>query len=193
MPSLQPLPRSFYARDAVSVAKDLLGKLLVRRAQGIDRIGRIVETEAYLGPHDRACHSARGKTKRSATMFGPPGHAYVYLIYGVHHCFNIVTGRGEGAAVLIRALEPVAHCDGKTHGPGLLCKAMDISRKHDSVDLSGEEIFICPPDKRSCARTTAVATFPIISRPRIGIAYAGVWARRLLRFYLKGNAFISKP
>ena len=94
MKSMEILPKSFYDRDAEIVAPDLLGKLLVRRLDGEQRVGRIVETEAYLGPHDLAAHSSRGKTARTEVMFGPPGYAYVYLIYGVHHCLNVVTGPG---------------------------------------------------------------------------------------------------
>src|SRR4051812_23491538 len=105
---MNPLPRSFYDRVAEAVARDLLGMLLGHRVDGHLRIGRIVETEAYLGPHDLAAHSARGRTPRTEVMFGPPGHAYVYLIYGVHHCLNAVTEpEGHAAAVLIRALEPL--------------------------------------------------------------------------------------
>src|SRR5581483_5179153 len=105
---MHPLPRSFYDRDTTLVAKDLLGKLLVRKIGRKTLVGKIVETEAYLGPHDLAAHSARGRTKRTEVMFGPPGHAYVYLIYGMYCCMNVVTEReGHASAVLIRALEPL--------------------------------------------------------------------------------------
>ena len=108
MISMRTLPRSFYDRDAESVARELLGKLLIRRIGRLKQVGRIVETEAYLGPHDLAAHSSRGRTARTEVMFGRPGHAYVYLIYGIHHCLNVVTGPGEHAsAVLLRALEPI--------------------------------------------------------------------------------------
>src|SRR6185295_16573071 len=105
---MKKLPRSFYDRDTVVVARELLGTLLVHISGGLRRVGKIVEVEAYLGPHDSASHSSRGLTDRTRVMFGPPGHAYVYLIYGMHHCMNVVTEReGHGSAVLLRAVEPV--------------------------------------------------------------------------------------
>ncbi|SER06703.1 DNA-3-methyladenine glycosylase [Solimonas aquatica] len=180
------LPREFYDRDTTLVARELLGKLLVHRLGDETRIGRIVETEAYLGPHDLAAHSARGLTERTRVMFGPPGHAYVYLIYGMHHCFNVVTqAEGHASAVLIRALEPVQSLSLRAQGPGLLCKAMAIDRSHNGVDLCGASLYITaeqnPPPLR------------IVRRPRIGVDYAGVWARRLLRFYIARNPHVSKP
>ena len=133
---MKKLPRPYYDRDTVLVARELLGKLLVHRAEGVERVGKIIEVEAYLGAHDLAAHSAKGLTARTKTMFGPPGHAYVYLIYGVHHCMNIVTEReGNGAAVLLRAVEPVKNISGKTNGPGLLCRALDIDRRLNAHDL----------------------------------------------------------
>src|SRR6185369_7031385 len=140
--AMQKLPRAFYDRDTRLVARELLGQWLVHHANGIERIGRIVETEAYLGPHDLAAHSARGRTARTEVMFGPPGHAYVYLIYGVHHCMNVVTEpEGKAAAVLIRALEPVQGIEGSTKGPGLLCRALAINRSHSGQDLVGDDLF----------------------------------------------------
>ncbi len=181
-----PLPRTFYDRDPVTVARELLGKHLVRRVEGTLRVGRIVEVEAYLGPHDKAAHSARGFTPRTRTMFGPPGHAYVYLIYGMHHCMNVVTeAEGQASAVLLRALEPIANVGSRTHGPGLLCRAMDIDRNLDAADLLGPELFITAP--------SAVVRTAIVARPRIGVDYAGHWAKRLLRFYLKRNPYVSRP
>jgi DNA-3-methyladenine glycosylase len=122
---MSKLRRSFYDRDPVTVARELLGQHLVHVSGGVERIGRIVEVEAYLGPHDLAAHSARGLTRRTRIMFGPPGHAYVYMIYGMYHCMNVVTeGEGRTSAVLLRALEPLANLDGRTSGPGLLYRAM---------------------------------------------------------------------
>ena len=105
---MRKLPRAFYDRDTILVARELLGKYLVHRSNHVKRIGKIVEVEAYLGPHDLAAHSAKGRTERTKVMFGPPGHAYVYLIYGMYHCMNVVTEReGHASAVLLRAVDPV--------------------------------------------------------------------------------------
>jgi DNA-3-methyladenine glycosylase len=181
----QLLPREFYDRDAVTVARELLGLVLVHTSGGVTRAGRIVEVEAYLGPHDLAAHSARGRTARTEVMFGPPGHAYVYLIYGMHHCMNVVVeAEGKAAAVLLRALEPVRNVEGRTQGPGLLCKALHIDRRHNGLDLTGHVLHLVRPAQEQ--RIT------IVKRPRIGVDYAGHWARRLLRFYIKGNPFVSK-
>lgn len=179
------LPRRFYNRDALAVARDLLGKYLLHRVRGVYRIGRIVEVEAYLGPHDLASHSSRGLTERTRVMFGPPGHAYVYLIYGIYSCMNVVTGPGlHPSAVLIRAIEPIEKIKHRTQGPGLLCKAMRIDRRVNGCDLLGNRLFIAGKREKLTSR--------IVKRPRIGVDYAGPWARRHLRFYLQGNAFVSK-
>jgi DNA-3-methyladenine glycosylase len=179
------LPRAFYDRDPVQVARELLGKHLVLRANGTERVGRIVETEAYLGPHDLAAHSARGRTARTEVMFGPPGHAYVYLIYGMHHCMNVVTqAEGQASAVLLRALQPVRGLDAHTRGPGLLCKAMGIDRTLNGHDLLSPAFHIAEPE--------STERIVIVRRPRIGVDYAGHWAKRLLRFYILGNAYISR-
>ena len=184
-PGVEPLPRAFYAGDTTIVAKALLGKHVLHRADGQERVGRIVEVEAYLGPHDRAAHSSKGLTPRTRVMFGPPGHAYVYLIYGMHHCLNVVTEpEGHGAAVLIRALEPVRNLAGRANGPGLLCKALGVDRRLNGADLLGDTLFITSPDP---------GDVPIVKRPRIGVDYAGAWARRLLRFYIRGNEHVSRP
>jgi DNA-3-methyladenine glycosylase len=180
------LSRSFYDRDTPVVARELLGKHLVHVVAGVERVGRIVETEAYLGPHDLAAHSARGLTNRTRVMFGPPGHAYVYLIYGMHWCMNVVTEEeGHASAVLLRALEPVKNIETRTQGPALLCKAMGIDRRLNAHDLASREFHIADPGDGPPLR--------IVKRPRIGVDYAGHWARRLLRFYIHGNPYVSKP
>ena len=183
---MRKLPRGFYDRDTIVVARELLGKYLVRRRGGVDRVGRIVEVEAYLGPHDRASHSSRGLTERTRIMFGHPGHAYVYMIYGMHECMNVVTEKdGQAAAVLLRALEPVANVEGRTQGPALLCKSMGIDRRLNGHDLLSDDFYI--------AEGPAPAKVAIVRRRRIGVEYAGPWSRRLLRFYVRGNPFVSRP
>lgn len=178
------LPRSFYDRDAESVARDLLGKYLVCVRDGVARVGRIVEVEAYLGSHDKAAHSCKGLTPRTKVMFGPPGYAYVYLIYGMHHCMNVVTeAEGKASAVLLRALQPIENISLRTQGPGLLAKAMGIDKSLNEHDLLSDTFFIAD---------AADEPFRIVKRPRIGVDYAGEWARKLLRFYIKDNPFISK-
>ncbi len=182
---MQKLPRTFYDRDTILVAHELLGKWLVHHSGGIERVGKIVEVEAYLGEHDLAAHSSKGLTERTKIMFGPPGHAYVYLIYGVHHCMNIVTEReGHASAVLLRAVEPMKNLAGKTNGPGLLCRAMKIDRRLNAHDLLSDDFFIAEPE--------VAEKFSIVKRPRIGVDYAGHWAKRLLRFYIKDNPFVSR-
>lgn len=181
------LPRAFYARDTIQVARELLGKRLVHVQDGITRIGKIVEVEAYIGAHDLASHSSKGVTPRTKVMYGPPGHAYVYLIYGIYHCMNVVTEpEGHGAAVLVRALEPLARLDGNTRGPGLLCNAMGIDKRLNGHDLLSDDFYIAQPPDEQAERLT------IVERPRIGVAYAKEWAERKLRFYIEGNRFISK-
>jgi DNA-3-methyladenine glycosylase len=183
---LRKLPRNFYDRDTVAVARDLLGKCLVNRSGAAERVGRIVEAEAYLGPHDLAAHSARGLTARTRVMFGPPGHAYVYLIYGMYYCMNVVTqAEGKASAVLLRAIEPVKYVAGRSQGPGLLCRAMGIDKQLNGHDLTSTNFYI--------ADDGAVEHPAIVKRPRIGVDYAGHWAKRLLRFYIRGNAFVSRP
>ena len=183
---MRKLPRSFYDRDTVEVAQGLLGMHLVHVVAGVERIGRIVEVEAYLGPHDLAAHSARGLTNRTRVMFGPPGHAYVYLIYGMHWCMNLVTQEeGKASAVLLRALEPVKNIEGRTQGPGLLTRAMGIDGTQNGQDLLSDGLFVRRPRDMEPVR--------IVKRPRIGVDYAGHWARRLLRFYVRGSPFISRP
>jgi DNA-3-methyladenine glycosylase len=181
---LQKLPRTFYDRDTVQVARDLLGKYLIHVSGDVERVGKIVEVEAYLGPHDRAAHSSKGLTERTKVMFGPPGHAYVYMIYGMHHCVNVVTEQeGHASAVLLRAIEPVRNIAGRTAGPGLLCKAMHIDKRCNAHDLLSDDFYV--------AAGPMVEALKIVKSPRIGVDYAGHWAKRLLRFYIGGNPFVS--
>jgi DNA-3-methyladenine glycosylase len=182
---MHKLPRDFYDRDPIVVAQELLGKCLVHRSSGGQRVGRIVEVEAYLGPHDLAAHSSKGLTPRTRPMFGPPGHAYVYLIYGIYHCMNVVTQpEGVASAVLLRALEPLHNVDGRTQGPGLLCRAMQIDKRLNGHDLLSADFYV--------ADDGFPRKFSIVKRPRIGVDYAGHWARRLLRFYVKGSHYVSR-
>ena len=182
---MQKLPRSFYDRDTIVVARELLGKWLVHVSDGVERIGRIVETESYLGPHDLAAHSARGRTPRTEVMFGPPGHAYVYFIYGMYFCMNVVTQpEGHASAVLLRALEPVQNLEGRTCGPGLLCRALGIDKRLNGHDLLSDDLYIAAPSKAE--------EFKIVKGPRIGVDYAKHWAKRHLRFYIKGSACVSR-
>lgn len=182
-----PLPRSFYDRDTVRVARDLLGCRVVRRHGGRTLLARIVETEAYAGEHDLACHASRGRTPRTEVLFGPPGHAYVYLCYGLHWLFNAVTEReGHGSAVLIRAVEPIAGFPpgARTSGPALLSAALRITSRQNRHDLTaGEALWIEEPDAPVGA---------ITSSPRIGVEYAGEWATRPWRFYLPASPHVSR-
>ena len=177
--------RPFYCRDTIEVAEALLGKYLVNNTNNVERIGRIVEVEAYLGPHDLAAHSSKGLTGRTRIMFGPAGFAYVYLVYGIYWCMNVVTEpEGLASAVLLRAIEPVKNVDGNTRGPGLLCKAMHIDGRMNGLDLEGNLIYLASGSEKE--------SIEIIRRTRIGVAYAGVWSEMPLRFYIKGNKYISK-
>lgn len=182
---MKKLPRAFYDRNTIDVAHDLLGKLLVKRDGDITRIGRITEVEAYLGPHDLAAHTSKGNTPRTRVMFGPPGYAYVYLIYGMHHCMNVVTDAdGHGSAVLLRALEPLQNLTENTRGPGRLCKAMGIDLAYYGHDLCSDDLYIAEPPVE--------APITIVERPRVGVDYAGDWAHKPLRFYIAGNPYISR-
>lgn len=185
-PLAQPLPRSFFDRPTELVARELLGCRIVRREGELLRVGRIVETEAYLGVRDRACHSSRGRTARTEVMFGPPGFAYVYIIYGMHHCLNAVTrGEGEAEAVLIRAVEPLEGCLGAGDGPGLVCRALGIDKRLNGADLAGEQggaLVVLPADRPASG---------VSKGRRVGVDYAGAWAKRLLRFWETGSAFVS--
>jgi DNA-3-methyladenine glycosylase len=175
------VPSEFFARDTTAVARALLGQLLVRKVQGTLRVGRIVETEAYLGPRDLACHTARGRTARNEAMYGPVGQSYVYFVYGMHHCFNVVTGPGE--AVLIRALEPLHGLDGlRTDGPARLCKALEIDQQLNAHLLSGAPLWLSP----------GAPVRKIRKGPRIGVDYAGAWATRPLRFWDPESIHVSR-
>ena len=165
MMKFQRLERKFYNRPTLKVAKDLLGKFLVFR----DRIGMITETEAYIGRVDPASHSYRGVTPRTKVMFGPPGFSYVYFIYGMYYCFNIVTEKeGEGAAVLIRAVEPVSGIrpDTVCNGPGKLCKAFGMTKEQNEIDLTKAQDFYVED------RGIEVATKDIQVTKRIGLSVA---------------------
>ena len=178
------LPRAFFDRDTRVVARELLGKVLVHQDGSVRRAARIVETEAYHGPADRASHARFGPTPRAAVMFGRPGHAYVYRIYGLHHCMNVVTGpTGFPAAVLLRAAEPLEGCLHSTRGPGNLCRALALdTARHTGQDLSRGSLWIepAPPPEERIVRT-----------PRVGVDHAGAWARRPWRFALAGNPWVS--
>jgi DNA-3-methyladenine glycosylase len=180
------LPRSFYERTALQVARSLLGKVLVHEGRTARRAGRIVETEAYLGPHDLASHSAKGRTARTEVMFGPAGYAYVYFVYGMHFCFNVVTGQeGVASAVLVRGMEPVAGIppEARMDGPGRLTRALHIGRAENGLDLTDSALAIHDG--------AAVPRGQLRRGPRIGVDYAGVWAHRPFRFWVEGSPGVS--
>jgi DNA-3-methyladenine glycosylase len=185
MGSARRVNRDFYARNTLRIARELIGLHLVHADGDALRSGRIVETEAYLGPEDLAAHSSRGRTPRTEVMYGPPGHAYVYFIYGFWNCLNVVTApEGVPHAVLLRALEPVRGIADKTWGPGLLCRAMGIDRRLNGADLCGRELWIERPRGGSGAPRIA-------SSARIGVDYAGRWARRPWRFFDRDSPYVS--
>ncbi|HYL69848.1 MAG TPA: DNA-3-methyladenine glycosylase [Candidatus Dormibacteraeota bacterium] len=176
-------PRAFFERSTLVIARDLIGMHLVHDDGRRLRRGRIVETEAYQGPRDRAAHSSRGRTARTEVMFGAPGHAYVYFIYGFWNCLNVVTGAvGVPHAVLLRALEPLAGLGERTSGPGLLCRAMGIDRRFNGIDLLGDELWL----------EAGHGPAPRLGRTaRIGVEYAGEWALKRWRFFERGSAYVS--
>lgn len=186
------LPRAFYAREAETVARELLGKILVRRADPGGRPGapavrraRVTETEAYVGEHDLASHSSKGRTARNEAMFGPPGRAYVYLVYGMHHCLNVVTGKaGEGQAVLLRAAEPLDGWETDLRGPGRLARAFGLTREHDKVDLVRGPGLLRIHDAPPVLRIEASA--------RIGVDYAQHWTHAPLRFHDPSSVHVSR-
>jgi DNA-3-methyladenine glycosylase len=197
---MKSLPKSFYQRaDVLQVAKDLLGKILVTKWNGIITAGRIIECEAYNGEIDRASHAFGGRrTNRTEVMYADGGVAYVYLCYGIHHMFNVVTNnKNIPHAILIRALEPLRGIDkmlertGKlkldnslTKGPGNISKAMGIQTRHTGISLKSKELFIVDDG-------TAYATKEIAASPRIGVDYAGKDAKLKYRFFVKGNPYVS--
>lgn len=178
------LPRSFYARDCLTVAPELVGCHLVHDVGGKIRRGRIVEVEAYVHEEDKACHARFGRTRRASILYGPPGRSYVFLIYGFWNCFNVVCEPEHSpAAVLIRALEPDPPLDGGTNGPGLLCRALGITRAHNDLDLvRGSPLWIEP-------RT---GNPRLVATPRIGVDYAGEWALKPWRFIDADSKWLSR-
>lgn len=194
----RPLPRAFYARPVLAVARSVIGKVLVHVTDAGVMAGRVVEAEAYRGPEDRAAHSWAGRrTARTEVMFGPPGFAYVFFVYGMHWHLNLVT-TAEGAphAVLLRALEPIAGQDlmamrrgvgagdvRLTNGPGKLCQALGIDRSHYGADLTCGRLFLA----ESAVRRGALGR-----SPRVGVDYAGVWAEKPWRYFEAGNRWVSK-
>lgn len=198
---MKKLPLHFYLReDVVGIAKELLGKVLVTTWHGEKTSGRIVETEAYAGELDRASHASKGRTERTEVMFGSGGRAYVYLCYGIHQMFNIVTAKeGEAHAVLIRAVEPMEGKDimlqrtGKkkwdntiTSGPGRVGKAFGFHTSQCGLSLTSDELYIADDGFK-------VNEADIVSSPRIGVDYAGEHAAWNYRFYLKNNPWVSGP
>ncbi|HZV02768.1 MAG TPA: DNA-3-methyladenine glycosylase [Planctomycetota bacterium] len=182
---MRRVEREFYDRPALEVAPELLGKLLLRRIGRKVLAGRIVEAEAYMGLDDQASHARRGPTPRAKIMFGPPGFAYVYMIYGMHHGMNVVCDReGVASAVLLRALEPVRGIEGATDGPGKLCRALSIDRA-----LNGEDLVV---GKKIWIEDDGV-TLPHVTTERVGVSYAGEWARKPWRFCAQGCPHVSRP
>lgn len=191
------ISRSFYEQPTLEVAQQLLGKYLVRKHPDGMIAGRIVETEAYVGPDDKACHASRGRTPRTEIMFGPAGYAYVYFIYGFHHCLNIVTETADyPAAVLIRAVEPVEgiplmkarrrteRLNNLASGPGKLCQAFAIDRSLNGSDVCGNILYVENPAEPAPS---------ILAKPRVGVDYSGKWKRKLWRFLIRGNEYVSRP
>jgi DNA-3-methyladenine glycosylase len=202
----EPRDREFFELPSPELASRLLGEVVVHDALDGRAAGIIVETEAYAGPDDRASHARAGRTRRTAPMFGPAGHAYVYLVYGLHHCLNVVSGRdGEAGAVLVRAILPLVGAAlmrrrrGSTTvpdarlgaGPALVCQSLGITRALDGYDLTtGQGLWIAAPDPETAAwiRQAGVAI-----GPRIGVGYAGPdWASRPWRFGVSNHPSLSR-
>ena len=180
---MKKLSQSFFHKDAIKLARALIGTILVHRVRSKEYRARIVETEAYLGPHDLASHSSKGRTKRTEVMFGPAGHAYVYLIYGMYDMFNIVAGKtGKAQAVLIRAAEPLDDWQADLSGPGKLTRALKITRSYHGMDLCGDRLYLLSGSRIR----------PRIKRSkRIGVEYAKEWKDTLLRFYDADSPAVS--
>ena len=193
---LVPLPRSFYEGSVLDIARAMIGKVLVHVLPDGPVAGRIVEAEAYRGPEDLAAHSSGGRrTKRTEAMWGPPGHAYMFLLYGMHWAFNVVVSpEGHPHAVLVRAIEPVlgaAQMAARrgvevastrlTNGPGKLCAALGLSGADYGEDLCGPRLFLADGQARAGIGRSA----------RINVDYAGAWAEKPWRFYEKGNRYVS--
>src|SRR5258705_10049902 len=192
------LTGDFSARPVLVVARECIGKVLVHRTAEGETAGRIVEAEAYRGPRDRAADSSRGLTKRPAAMYGPPGYAYVYLLYGISWALNLVTtSQGEPHAVLIRAIEPLRGADLMAHrrrkpvgsreltsGPGKLTQALAITGSDYANNLCGRELYL---------ETCALPVGRVGRSTRINVDYAGSWASKRWRLYERGNRYISVP
>jgi DNA-3-methyladenine glycosylase len=178
------LGRAFYKQDAAELARQLLGTIMVRRADNTLLRARIVETEAYLGPKDLASHSSKGRTKRTEVMFGPAGRAYVYFIYGMYTMFNIVAGEtGDAHAVLVRGAEPLDGWEADLTGPGKLARAFGITLADNRLDLTADDIyFVADPSYRP----------RILKTKRVGIDYARHWKTRLLRFIDVSNPVAAR-
>jgi DNA-3-methyladenine glycosylase len=171
------LPRIYFNRPTLTVARSLVGKYLVRAINGRTLAGKIVEVEAYVGSQDKACHASKGRTQRTDVLFGQAGVAYIYLIYGMYHCLNVVTEQEEfPSAVLIRAIE----IDGELiDGPGRLCRALQINRSLNRINLTiGESLWFED-------RGVSLGRGDIGAHPRIGVDYAGEWAKKPWRFRLR--------
>ena len=181
------VPRHFWRGPVLEMARAALGMVLARREAGVVRRGRIVEVEAYGGSDDPASHAFRRQTPRNAVMFGPGGVAYVYFVYGMHNCLNIVTGcQGEAAAILIRALEPLENIAGRTDGPARLCAALSIDRQLNGQPLDGDTIWLESGD-------SPLPPSAIVCDARIGINPDSPAAQWPWRYIWKNNRFVSKP
>lgn len=178
-PSTSILPEDYFRRPTLTVARSLIGKYLIRRNGDGAVAGRIIEVEAYVGPEDKACHASKGRTARTDVLFGPPGMSYVYLIYGMYHCLNVVTEEeGFPAAVLIRAVEVNGTL---IDGPGRLCRALNIDRSLNRVSVTiGQHLWFEDRGER-------IAPGLIGAHPRIGVDYAGAWAKKPWRFRLRSG------